>query len=126
LKERRPWLGAEHTPPSSAYLKDEYSYVPTAIYDVKLWTGTALYYCLLTSGCYSLSYVSGRHKRLPPDSDQADGQTCRRCADNGAVCWPFFSFSISLTLSTLQYQRDSAADCCHLMTTVVAAVTSDL
>jgi hypothetical protein len=64
--------------------------------------------------------------RLPPDSHQAEGQICRRCADNGAVCWPFPSFGIILTLSTLQYQRDSAADCCHLLTTVVAAVTSDI
>jgi len=35
-------------------------------------------------------------------------------------------FSISLTLSTLKYRRDSAADCCYLLNTVVAAVTSDL
>ena len=73
-----------------------------------------------------LSYVSSHYTRFPPDSDQAESQTCRRCADNGAVFWPFPSFSISQTLSTLQYRRDSAADCCHLLTTVVNAVTSDV
>jgi hypothetical protein len=75
-----PERAAEHTPPSSAYVKDECSYVPTPLCDIKLWTGTALPYCLLTSGCSSLSYVSRRYNRFPPDSDQAEGHTCRRCA----------------------------------------------
>jgi hypothetical protein len=70
LKVTRRELGAEHTSPSSAYLKDEYSYVPTPLYDVKLWTGTALPYCLLTSGCYSLCYVSRHYKRFPPHNDR--------------------------------------------------------
>jgi hypothetical protein len=125
-KVRRQGLEAEHKPPFSDYVKDVFSYVSTPIYDIILWTRTALPYCLLTYGCSSLSYVRRHYKRFPPDSDQAEGQTCRRCADNGAVYWPFSSFSISLTLSTLQYRRDSAADCCYLLTTVVAAVTSDL
>ena len=100
--------------------------MPTPLYDFKLWTRTALPYCLLTSECTSFSYVSRGYKRFPPDSDQAEGQTCWQCADIGALCWPFSSSSIILTLSTQQYQRDSAADCCHLLPTVVAAVTSDL
>jgi len=96
-KVRWPGLGAEYTSPSSAYPKDEYSYVPTALYDVKLWTRTALHYCLLTSECSSSSYVSRRYKCFPPHSDQAESQTCRRCTDNGAVFPPFPSFSNSLT-----------------------------
>jgi len=123
---RWPGFGAEHTPPSSAYLKEKYSYVPTPLYDVKLWTGTALPYCLLTFECSSFTYVSRRYKRFSPHCDQAESQTCRLWADNGAVFWPFSSFSISLTLSTLQYRCESDADCCYLLTTVVAAVTSDL
>ena len=107
----------------------------------RLKTGAAT--CLLqsmTSGCGNgLLYLTAflhryvpvkprklRYKCFPADSDQAEGQTCRRCSGYRRCLLPFSFFSTNLTLSTLQYRRDSAADCCHLLTTAVASVTSSL
>jgi hypothetical protein len=75
---------------------------------------------------FQLSYVSYVTSVSLPIVTRQKVKHVGGVQDTGAAFWPFSFFSINLTLSTLQYRRDSAADCCHVLTTVFAAVTSDL